>query len=115
MEYLDKLQHSLEHSWAHLKHGKADKESAITVGGGVAVIAATYFLLRPRKYKKKPGASQLTGGGISRDCVQKEFNDYASSYGEKPGEGITGSDKRHLEEAIPLPLQRLLICTRNAS
>ena len=96
MEYLDRMQHSFEHAWSHVKHGKADKETAITVGTGVAVLAGAYFLLRPKKYKKyKPGASQLTGGGIDRQKVQKEFDDYASAYGDKPGEGITGIGCRH--------------------
>ena len=91
MEYLDKMQHSFEHAWSHVKHGKADKETAITVGAGVAVLAGAYFLLRPKTYKRKPGASQLTGGGINREKVQEEFDDYAKAYGEKPGEGITGT------------------------
>ena len=91
MEYLDKIQHSFEHAWSHVKHGKADRETAITVGAGVAVLAGAYFLLRPKKYKRKPGASQLTGGGINREKVQEEFDDYAKAYGEKPGEGITGT------------------------
>ncbi|CAL5219207.1 g998 [Coccomyxa viridis] len=93
MEYLDKVQHSFEHAWRDVKHGKADKETAITVGAGVAVLAGAYFLLRPRRYKKKPGASQLTGGGIDREKVQKEFDDYAKAYGDKPGEGITERSK----------------------
>ena len=94
MEYLDQVQHSFEHAWRDVKHGKADKETAITVGAGVAVLAGAYFLLRPKKYKKKPGASQLTGGGIDREKVQKEFDEYAKAYGDKPGEGITGRDRR---------------------
>ena len=92
MEYLDKVQHSLEHAWGQLKHGKADRETAITVGAGIACLAGAYLLLRPKKYKQRPGASQLTGGGISRDKVQKEFDDYGSAYGEKPGECITGEE-----------------------
>ena len=90
METLDRLQHSLEHAWDSLKHGKADKGTAITVGGSIAVLAGAYYLLRPKTYKKKPGASQLTGGGISRDHVKEEFTDYSKAYGDKPGEGITG-------------------------
>jgi hypothetical protein len=90
METLDRLQLSLEHAWDSIKHGKADKETAITVGGSIAVLAGAYYLLRPKKYKKKPGASQLTGGGIGRENVKKEFTDYSKAYGDKPGEGITG-------------------------
>ena len=97
MESLDRLQHSLQHAWDHVKHGKADRDTAITVAGGVAVLAGAYYLLKPKKYKRRPGASELTGGSISRDCVQKEFDDYSKAYGENPGEGITGKSNGYTE------------------
>ena len=95
MESLDRLQHSLQHAWDHVKHGKADRDTAITVAGSVAVLAGAYYLLKPKKYRKRPGASELTGGSISRDNVQKEFDDYSKAYGENPGEGITGESNSH--------------------
>ena len=95
MDSLDRLQHSLQHAWDHVKHGKADRDTAITVAGSVAVLAGAYYLLKPKKYRKRPGASELTGGSISRDNVQKEFDDYSKAYGENPGEGITGESNSH--------------------
>ena len=103
MDSLDRLQHSLQHAWDHVKHGKADKDTAITVAGSVAVLAGAYYLLKPKKYKKRPGASELTGGSISRDRVQKEFDDYSKAYGENPGEGITGEGNGYIEPGEQLP------------
>lgn len=93
MGSLDKLNDSIKDAWDRAAELSKDNKTVVSVlGAGVLVLGASW-LLRPSKDKKKPSASQLTGGSIGRAKVKKEFDDYAKSYSTDAGAGIIERSK----------------------
>ncbi|KAK9827679.1 hypothetical protein WJX81_007793 [Elliptochloris bilobata] len=64
-----------------------DHPATVALFGAGALLVGGYCLSQIRR-SRKPGATQLTGGGIARSEVKREFKDYSAAYGEEPGEGI---------------------------
>ncbi len=61
--------------------------AAVALAGAGAVLLGGYWLAQSSR-SRKPATTQLTGGGIARGEVKREFTDYAAAYSEAPGEGI---------------------------
>ncbi|CAL8460594.1 g123 [Coccomyxa elongata] len=93
MESLDKLSDSIRDVLDRAVELSKDNKTVVSAVGAGAVVLGAYWLLRPSKDKKKPSASQLTGGSIGREKVKKEFDDYAKSYGTEAGAGIIERSK----------------------
>lgn len=93
MGSLDKLSDSIKDAWDRAAEYSKDNKAVVgVVGAGVLVLGASW-LLRPSKGKKKPSASQLTGGGIGRARVKNEFDQYSKSYSTDAGAGIIERSK----------------------
>lgn len=88
MGSLEKLSDSIKDVWDRAAELSADNKTVVSVVSAGAVVLGAYWLLRPSKEKKKPSASQLTGGSIGRTEVKKEFDDYAKAYSSDVGAGI---------------------------
>jgi 24-methylenesterol C-methyltransferase len=88
MASFDKLTDSLKDAWGRAAELSSDNKNVVSVAVGGAVVLGAWWLLQPSKDKKKPSTSQLTGGGISREKVKKEFDDYSKAYGAEAGAGI---------------------------
>ena len=70
-------------------HDQSTQGKVAIVAGGVGAVALLGHLLFRRSDRSIPGTSHLSGGGINRDKVQSEFDQYSASYGKGAGEGIT--------------------------
>lgn len=93
MESLDKLSDSIRDVLDRAVELSKDNKTVVSAVSAGAVVLGAYWLLRPSKDKKKPSASQLTGGSIGREKVKREFDDYAKSYGTEAGTGIIERSK----------------------
>jgi hypothetical protein len=78
-----------------------NKEIAVGVGAAVAVLGAwRAYSSGSGKYRRKPGAFELSGGSIDRKKIDHTFKDYSASYGKEAGAGIT--DRQRTTELVGL-------------
>jgi 24-methylenesterol C-methyltransferase len=76
-----------------------NKEIAVGVGAAVAVLGAwRAYSSGSGKYRRKPGAFELSGGSIDRKKIDHTFKDYSASYGKEAGAGIT--DRQRTTELV---------------
>jgi 24-methylenesterol C-methyltransferase len=77
-----------------LSNYATENKTAVAVAGGCVTVAALgAFMYRQSGYKSKPSSLELSGGSIARDKVKAEWDNYESSYGTAPGEGIKDRSK----------------------
>ena len=85
--FLDRIVRSLEDGWDQGNDITRDNPTTVALIGAGAVLVGGYWLSQSRN-SRKPGTTQLSGGGIARSEVKKEFTDYSKAYSEQPGAGI---------------------------
>ena len=85
--FLDRIVRSLEDGWDRGNDITRDNPTTVALIGAGAVLVGGYWLSQSRN-SRKPGTTQLSGGGIARSEVKKEFADYSKAYSEQPGAGI---------------------------
>ena len=84
---LDRTLHSLQDSWERGADYARDHIALVALLGAGTLLVGGYCLSQSKR-TRKPATTQLTGGGIARSDVKREFKDYSAAYGERPGEGI---------------------------
>ena len=85
--FLDRALHSLQDGWERGTDYARDHTAVVALLGAGTLLVGGYCLSQSKR-SRKPAATQLTGGGIARSDVKREFSDYSAAYGEGPGEGI---------------------------
>lgn len=102
---LDNLANSLRDAGNKAADAVRDnQEIAIGVGASVALLGAWRLYSGSGKYKRKPGAFELSGGSIDRKKIDHTFKDYSASYGKEAGAGIT--DRNRTTELVGVICQR---------
>lgn len=94
---------NLANSFRDASHKAADavrdnQEIAVGVGATVALLGAWRLYSGSGKYRRKPGAFELSGGSIDRKKIDHTFKDYSASYGKEAGTGIT--DRQRTTELV---------------
>ena len=85
--FVDRALHSLQDGWERGTDYARDHTAVVALLGAGTLLVGGYCLSQSKR-SRKPAATQLTGGGIARSDVKREFTDYSAAYGEGPGEGI---------------------------
>ena len=93
MVRLDQAQDALQDTFDRLVDYSRDHQGIVLGGTAVAVVGSFLLFGSSRKQKQKPGSRELGGGSIDRKNIQREYKDYAQSYGQGEGEGILDRTK----------------------
>ena len=85
-------QQQLQHQWDRTldfwQDSSTGRKVAIGAAGAAAVALIGNLVIR-RREGSKPDTFGLSGGGIDRKKVKREFDEYSAAYGKGPGDGIT--------------------------